>query len=218
MKESPVEYFDREYAHRIIGHWQPMGWIAKRIGPFRSLLVGSVLDLGCGLGTLASSAPGAYVGVDYSAIAIKYARENYGHLEAKGFVLSGVQEYVTEIEDETFDTVVLCHILEHLDEDGRSHLFADAKRIAKQRVLIGLPQNSPDPTHFKTVWKRPDVERLVGPTPIRRVNSQWIAVWERNGRVSRLSEAPKAAPKKSEEDDGTSKPPVEAAKTEEARP
>ena len=210
---STPKYWDIEYAENVIDNWQRMRWIVKRAQPFRQMLIGSVLDLGCGLGYLAGQAPGKYTGVDFSKVAVRYAGQNY----SGEFMLADAFEYAAQTGDGSWDTVVLCHILEHLEEDSRSRLLADAKRIASKCVLVGLPMNAPDPSHVKSVWKREDVQRLMGPVQIEQVGSWWVAAWDRDGRRFRLDDVPKApelrAPKQTKKKvDEVTKPPVKVAK------
>ena len=185
--EENIGYFDMMYAMRIIGDARQMHWIERRLVHITPRLRGSVLDLGSGLGLLADRTKEKYLGVDFSKIAIKYARENTKNPLAK-FVLTDLFKFVKAAGDDSWDTVVLGEVLEHFEPDPRAALLAEAKRIAKMRVVISVPENSPNPSHVQHIWKRDQVEALIGIAEIVRTRGHYYAVWEKDGRANGLQE------------------------------
>lgn len=177
------QYYDRVFKHDVIGNLRAMGWIENHLKHVRPELIGSILDLGCGLGLLASSAKDRYVGVDFSEVAIEYAASHHSNGE---FIKADIMEFTSDITDDEFDTVVLAEVLEHFHEDDRGVLLSEAKRIAGCRVIITLPMNSPDPTHVKPQWKRDEVAQLVGPAEVKDIRGHWLAVWKKENRSSEL--------------------------------
>jgi ubiquinone/menaquinone biosynthesis C-methylase UbiE len=177
------QYYDRVFKHDVIGNQRALGWIENHLKHVRPELIGSILDLGCGLGLLASSAKDRYVGVDFSEVGIEYANTHFSNGE---FIHADILQFTQSIKDDEFDTVVLAEVLEHFHEDDRSALLAEAKRIAGCKVVITLPMDSPDPTHVKPQWKHNEVEQLVGPVEVRDIRGHWLAVWKKEGRGNKL--------------------------------
>jgi 2-polyprenyl-3-methyl-5-hydroxy-6-metoxy-1,4-benzoquinol methylase len=179
------QYYDRVFQHDVIGNPRALGWIENHLKHVRPELSGSILDLGCGLGLLASSAKDVYLGVDFSQVAIEYAASHHSNGE---FIKADILDFVSDVDDDGFDTVVLAEVLEHFHEDDRSTLLSEAKRIANCKVVVTLPMDSPDPTHVKPQWKREEVEQLVGPVEVRDIRGHWLAIWDKQGRSSKLGD------------------------------
>lgn len=104
---------------------------------------GSVLDVGAGDGyasTVIKDAGHPVHVVDISEVRVRRATQEYGLPAEVGDATS------LAFEDESFDTVVLAEILEHLDNPGAA--LAEACRVAKDRVIVTLPLHGwEDPTH-----------------------------------------------------------------------
>ncbi len=121
----------RKYAHRA--QWQS---IMKQVKPGEQ-----VLDAGCGDGVVSCllAANGCRVtGVDISEPNIERARElarSMGVEDKVTFMVGDAE--ALPFEAGSFETVISCHVLEHLPsfEKGRDELF----RIAKNRVIVALP-------------------------------------------------------------------------------
>lgn len=184
---SNPQYFDREFEHNVIPNQQAINWRMSRLKHLGPELTGSVLDLGCGLGLLAGFTQDTYVGVDWSKVAIQYATSHFPHGK---FIQADILEFVSSVEDASFDTVVLSEVLEHFHEGDRSTLLAATKRITRCKVIITVPHNSPDPTHVNPQWKCQDVERLIGPAEIMNIRGHWMAIWERGGRSTKPGKKP----------------------------
>jgi SAM-dependent methyltransferase len=84
---------------------------------------GAVLDIGCGQQGLRDVLPSAstYVGCDMEG----------------GMVRGSALDL--PFRDQSFDTVVLCEILEHLEAPG--HAIREASRVAARRVIITVPND-----------------------------------------------------------------------------
>jgi ubiquinone/menaquinone biosynthesis C-methylase UbiE len=77
---------------------------------------------------------------DISAVRVRRAQDDFG--------LSGhvADACALPFEDNSFDTVVLGEILEHLENPGQA--FAEACRVSRQRVILSVPLRGwEDPTH-----------------------------------------------------------------------
>lgn len=184
-RKENIDYFNTTYKNQVIGNKRQLHWIERRhvhIGP---RLVGTVLDLGCGLGMLADRTTEKYLGVDYSEVAIEYAKANTKNQKAE-FILGGLFKFLTGVDDDSWDTVVLGEVLEHFKPDPRGALLAEAKRIAAKRVVISVPENSPNPSHIQHRWTFDQVEALIGIAEIVRTRGHYYAVWEKNGRATSM--------------------------------
>jgi 2-polyprenyl-3-methyl-5-hydroxy-6-metoxy-1,4-benzoquinol methylase len=85
-------------------------WLRRqRFQVCRAFLKGKVLDFGCGSGALAAHLPSdQYVGVDHDGESLALARRRYpGHRFVRDVPL-----------DETFDTIALLAVIEHLSDPG----------------------------------------------------------------------------------------------------
>lgn len=51
-------------------------------------------------------------------------------------------------DDDTFDTVTLIHLLEHLDEPDVAQALREALRVARDRVVVAVPYEAKPSPHF----------------------------------------------------------------------
>ncbi len=111
--------------------------------------LGRTLDVGCGIGrNLETLAPGS-VGVDHNAHAIEVARE-------RGVTALTVAEWETSDlrQPESFDGMLLAHVIEHMDEAEAVVLMGDYLPYLRPggRVFFVCPQErgyASDPTHVR---------------------------------------------------------------------
>ena len=95
----------------------------------------TVLEVGCGPGDLASRilSPGVdYLGIDIDEAEIETARERYPHLS---FQMGNA--YELPVASNSFDLVIACEVLEHLEDPQRA--LAEIDRVAKSSVLVSVP-------------------------------------------------------------------------------
>jgi len=108
----------------------------------------SVLEVGCGEGKLANRLirnaprPRRYLATDVSLDAISLGLDP--RIET-----AVASAYALPFADSSFDIVVCCEVLEHLDEPGRG--LAELARVARERVLISTP--------WEPVWRVMNVAR-----------------------------------------------------------
>jgi ubiquinone/menaquinone biosynthesis C-methylase UbiE len=98
----------------------------------------TVLDAGCGEGFavdyLARKSPQIrFTGVDISDDAVGFAERNFGtHVHfRKGSV------FRLPFSDRSFDTVLCCEVLEHLDDPDRA--IRELNRVARRNVVLSVP-------------------------------------------------------------------------------
>lgn len=148
--EQPADYYDDIYQRSATyqAHYTKSPYyFLWAIIVNRLLCVGakSVLDIGCGPGQFAELVRDAgihtYVGLDFSAEAIRRARER-----CPEFTFS-VDNALTSplVVEPRFDAVVSMEVLEHIDED-----LALVHRIPCGVTCFFTVPNSPDPAHVRT--------------------------------------------------------------------
>ena len=102
------------------------------INPIVKEFIGYVLDVGCRDGLYLESYPGKSLGIDIS---------DYWVEECKRKGLNVLQaDAETFVQENTFDTVLLSHLLEHLDQPSKA--LANAYRSTKPggKIIITVPR------------------------------------------------------------------------------
>lgn len=101
---------------------------------------GSVLEAGCGMGTLAITLAHAgfqVTGLDVSPVALQFAAQR---TKDEGVNISWKEGFVENIPfpDKTFDYVTCCHTLEHVQDLKRA--VAELKRVARRKIVVLVPK------------------------------------------------------------------------------
>jgi SAM-dependent methyltransferase len=143
---------DAEYTDRLLveggGWWKkaidvqrPYRWNLKRLN------LGFTLDLGCGLGRNLLHLGGHGVGIDHNRSSVEVARH-------RGLNVFLPEEFdVTRFNSpDTFDAILMAHVIEHMSEDEAVTLLRTYVRLLKEggRVVLITPQERgfrSDPTH-----------------------------------------------------------------------
>jgi len=147
---------------------------------------GRVLDLGCGRGYLAGMLHERgleVVGVDLNAGKITAARRLHPGIR---FLRSDIRE--VDLPDESFDTVVLGEVLEHVGEEVGAAILNRAARLLQPggRLVVSVPNREfiPHANHVRT-FDRWALKRLLQPIgPPRLVVDQpfqWLMMWVTKG-------------------------------------
>ncbi|MEE9230943.1 MAG: class I SAM-dependent methyltransferase [Acidobacteriota bacterium] len=157
---------------------QPFKWVLMYVDVIRplnrtwkdrfqvtaKLCHGKVIELGCGEGHLTnviSDRDLEVVGVDTNATMIRRARERYPHIN---FIQCDIRGLT--LPEESFNTVILVEILEHLPEDTGSEILYKAWRLLKPegRLIVGVPNENciPHPNHVRQ-FNRRSLEKLLQP-------------------------------------------------------
>ncbi len=143
-----------DYTQRLASK---QGWGWKRFVPnpyrwwIRRLTLGTVLDVGCGIGRTLTYLDGNGVGVDHNETSVEVCRSN------------GLTAYTPEefLEDEayrlgSFDALIVLHVLEHLEDGDADELFDAYLPFIRPegRVVLVTPQErgfASDETHTHLV-------------------------------------------------------------------
>ena len=141
---------------RIFDPQQLYGWHTRRLRP------GFLLDVGCGIGRILGHVHGNGVGVDANPACVEAAC-------AQGFsaYTSEELERVRAALLGRFDSLVLSHVLEHVDQSAGDELLRNYLDLLRGdgQIIVICPQRrgqSSDATHV----------RLVGPTEIEQLASR----------------------------------------------
>lgn len=106
-----------------------------------------VIDIGCGIGavahTVAEQADVYVTGIDLNEKSITKAKERHAHPK----ITFQVGDALTDLPDQTFDSVILSNVLEHLT--GRpSFLQQVSQKLQPRQILIRVPV-------FERDWRVP---------------------------------------------------------------
>ena len=101
---------------------------------------GSVLEVGCGMGTLAIKLAQAgfdVTGLDVSDVALQYAQQRAQEAGVQMILREGFAENIP-FADKTFDYITCCHTLEHVKDLSRA--AAEFKRVARKKIAVLVPK------------------------------------------------------------------------------
>lgn len=150
-----METDDKEYTDRMVAldsvRWRkaldvqaPYRWQMRR------LCVGRTLDVGCGIGRNLGHLAGRAVGIDHNSYSIDVARSR--GLSAH----TGESFRDSPDSQEDYDTLLIAHVLEHLDQDAADALLDEYLRYVRPggRLVAVTPQErlyAKDSTHIRWV-------------------------------------------------------------------
>lgn len=135
--DKPVDHNDPNSQREYFEYIQSISWRGRLYKNFylyprlNKILKGKTLDIGCGNGDFLKTRPGS-VGCDINPFNTEFC--NKVGLEAYPYT-----SYPLKFENESFDSIFLDNVLEHIDDP--SDLLIDAKRLLKKDgiFLIGVP-------------------------------------------------------------------------------
>lgn len=166
--EQPATFYDAVYRQ----YAKDAGWMRRLVNrtlPAMEYVVGSVLDIGCGVGQCADMVNGnSYHGLDFSEFAIRQARESCRNSRAT-FEVADFFGWTGERRD----TVLLLEVLEHVEDYERLAQLAKAK--AAKRIIVTVPRDMPYPSHVKDKWSFDDLSDLFGELSVKGViGGKWL--------------------------------------------
>jgi ubiquinone/menaquinone biosynthesis C-methylase UbiE len=100
----------------------------------------STLDVACGTGFLTQHLPGDVVGLDQSARMLAEARRRLPHLE---FVQGDA--IALPFPDDAFGRIFASYFYCHLVEEDRARFLAEARRVARELVVMGSRHSGDEP-------------------------------------------------------------------------
>ncbi len=99
------------------------------------------LDVACGTGFLTRHLPGEIVGIDQSPSMIEIAAQRVPN----GEFLVG-DALALPFDDDAFDRLFTGHFYGHLEEPDRERFLAEARRVARELVIVDAARNDDTPT------------------------------------------------------------------------
>lgn len=142
-------------------------WILRTMGDIRGR---KILDLGCGDGSLTYilTKSGAVVtGVDNEERGLEYARENLSSVDdgTLKYEFINASAYELPFQNESFDAVVSCEVIEHLREPDR--MLSESSRVLKKdgKFVLTTPYRITeiprDPNHV-TEYYPSEIRSMLG--------------------------------------------------------
>jgi SAM-dependent methyltransferase len=136
---------DQSRWRRALNVQAPYRWNIRRLG------LGRTLDIGSGLGRNLAHLDGNGVGVDHNAESIAIAN-------ARGLTSYTVDDFLKSPDavDESFDSLLLAHVLEHVSDEYGRELISEYLRFLKPggKLCLICPQEAgfkTDATHVNFV-------------------------------------------------------------------
>jgi len=147
----PVGYYDSVFDMKrgIQSKWH---WL--KFLKFKKFLLpkDQHLDIGCGPGTfIGNYSYGNSTGIDIANSQITYAKKKYG---ANCKFIHVKPDTHLPFEDQSFDTISMIELIEHLSDDQNNILLNEVKRLLKKdgKLLLSTP-------NYGSAW--PILEKLV---------------------------------------------------------
>ena len=167
---NTTEYWNQVYSHEWESGAVERSDYGRNFGPIHDAIVAfvqpgdRVLDVGCGAGILCrrikSAVPASAVtGIDFSDVTIARCRERDRGLGIEYECLS-VRD--VGMLDREFDLILLCEVIEHLDDAERAVQSAMSLLRDGGRFIITCPHDSEVPSHEHVrVWGHDEVFHLL---------------------------------------------------------
>lgn len=114
------------------------GWDEERdalIATIAALPPGRTLDVACGTGFLTRHLPGEVTGLDQSTAMLAIASERIPQAE-----LAHADAFPLPFPDNSFDRVFTSFFYGHLEERERGEFVAEARRVARELVVVDSSQ------------------------------------------------------------------------------
>jgi demethylmenaquinone methyltransferase/2-methoxy-6-polyprenyl-1,4-benzoquinol methylase len=135
------EYDDWWLGRGVFAGRERPGWdaeLAELIGTLAALPPARTLDAACGTGFLTRHLPGEVVGLDQSDAMLEIARTR---MPAASFVVGDALEL--PFRDGAFGRVFASFFYCHLEEPERVRFLAEARRVARELVVVGSVGDDP---------------------------------------------------------------------------
>lgn len=129
------EYDDCWLGQGLYAGHRPEGWDEEReqlVQWIADLPPARTLDVACGTGFMTRHLPGEVTGLDQSASMLEVARAQAPHVDfVQGNALA------LPFADGAFDRVFTSYFYCHLEEPERRGFVAEARRVARELVVVG---------------------------------------------------------------------------------
>lgn len=129
-----AEYDDWVYGKGLFADRHRPAWHEDRdqlLSALAELPPARTLDVACGTGWMTRYLPGDIVGLDASESMLEIARER---VPAGEFLVGDA--LALPFADGSFDRLVTGHFYGHLEDPGRLRFLAEARRVARELVVV----------------------------------------------------------------------------------
>ena len=122
----------------------------------------SVLEIGCGIGSLSGLiinhlSNGFFVGADISSQTIGFLKKKYADRNRTDFVVTDMTDFTY---GKKFDFIIFPDVLEHIPVSTHPLIFATLKNLVHENSVILI--NNPEPLALEWVHKhRPDLLQII---------------------------------------------------------
>jgi demethylmenaquinone methyltransferase/2-methoxy-6-polyprenyl-1,4-benzoquinol methylase len=142
------EYDDWYLGTGLYSDRERPGWeneLAGLVGAIQALPPARTLDVACGTGFLTRHLQGQIFGIDASESMLAIAQERVADGE---FLVADALEL--PFDDLSFDRLFTGHFYGHLEEDARVRFLGEARRVARELVIVDSSvQHSPVDEEFQ---------------------------------------------------------------------
>lgn len=201
-RAQPLDTREPGYAARLfaaqsaiwkqaLGVQAPYRWNLRRLDP------GFTLDVGCGIGRNLINLGGRGIGIDHNPQSVDIAR-------SRGLTVFTPQDFEASPFNlhESFDSILLAHVAEHMTQDKAAQLLRDYIPLLKRRgrVILMTPQEAghhsdPSHVHFTDFAALRDIAREAGLTVVREYSfpfPRMVGRWFKHNEFVSVSEKPDA--------------------------
>jgi demethylmenaquinone methyltransferase/2-methoxy-6-polyprenyl-1,4-benzoquinol methylase len=169
-----AEYDDWWLGTGVFAGRERPGWheeVAEVVRVLAALEPARVLDIACGTAFLTRHLRGAVTALDQSARMVEIARERM----PEAAVVQG-DAVPLPFEDGEFDRVVTGHFYGHLVPGERERFLAEARRVARQLVVVDTARRADTPAE---TWE----ERILGDGSAHAVYKRYFTTAELGGEL-----------------------------------
>ena len=133
------EIIDPDGKKRVLGNERKSkikNWYEKAINYVNNLNPGSILDIGAGLGFFLSAIDSSWsrYAQDNSKYSLKFINENYPDIKTCNDDIYDIQ-----YADNTFDVIMLYHVIEHVDDPNKTLKKIYNLLKPKGTLIVGTP-------------------------------------------------------------------------------
>jgi 2-polyprenyl-3-methyl-5-hydroxy-6-metoxy-1,4-benzoquinol methylase len=178
-----LQKFEKSWKRILRAHYPYMKSIQKQ-------KLGKSLDIGCGIGRVLTWLPEGSVGIDHNETSINLCKTR----GLTAFTVLEFHEAVSrkEIDYGSFDSLVMTHLLEHLEIDQQKSIFEEYLRYLKPggKIFIVTPQEmgfKSDHTHI-TFTDLTATKKLLEVFGIKIISQQSFPLPRFFGRIFKYNE------------------------------
>jgi SAM-dependent methyltransferase len=164
---------------QVLDVQRPYRWNLRR------LKLGKTLDVGCGIGRNLGNLSPESIGVDHNEHSVALAKEaGYNAVTSKEF------EQNKKFKKNSFDSMLLAHVLEHLSTANGEKIIKDYLPYVRDKVVVICPQEKgfkTDKTHINFL-KHKDIEDIMERCGLKVVKSYSFPFHRQAGKAFTYNE------------------------------